>query len=88
MGIDPSIIDLHYRFAHHCNFGLTSAREALKYVFDLCYGLLANPVVKEMFSKYHEAIKSIMSPDYSEKFATHQKVLYIIQSQQRCPENS
>jgi hypothetical protein len=70
------------------NFGLTSTREALKYVFDMCYGFLGNPVVKEMFSKYHEAIKSIMSPDYSEKFATHQKVLYIIQSQQRCPENS
>jgi hypothetical protein len=68
------------------NFGLTSAREALKYVFDLCYGLLGNTVVKEMFSKYHEAIKSIMSPDYFEKFATHQKD--IIQSLQRCPETA
>jgi len=70
------------------NFGLTSTREAFKYVFDLCYGLLGNSVVKEMFREYHEAVKSILSPDYFETFATHQKVLYFIQSPQRCPENS
>ena len=57
------------------DFGYISATEALKYVFDLCYGLLESVPVKEMFNKYHEAIKSKLSPEYLEKFSSHQKHL-------------
>jgi hypothetical protein len=57
------------------DFGYISATEALKYVFDLCYGLLESVPVKEMFNKYHEAINSKLSPEYLEKFSSHQKHL-------------
>ena len=53
---------IHVRFDH------TSATDALKCFFDLCYNLLQVPDVKDMLSKYYEAIMDSLSPDCIEKF--------------------
>jgi hypothetical protein len=49
-------------------FDYTSATDALKCFFDLCYNLLQDPDVKNMFKKYYVAILHSLSPDCIEKF--------------------
>ncbi len=49
-------------------FDYTSATDALKCFFDLCYNLLQDQDVKNMFKKYYVAIMHSLSPDCIEKF--------------------
>ena len=45
-----------------------SATGALKCFFHLCYNLLQDPDVKEMFRQYYEAVKNTLSQDCLNKF--------------------
>ena len=49
-------------------FDYTSATDALKCCFNLCYNLLQDQHVKNMFNKYYVAIMHSLSPDCIEKF--------------------
>jgi hypothetical protein len=52
----------------YVRFDYTSATDALKCFFHLCYNLLQDPDVKEMFRQYYEAVKNTLSQDCLNKF--------------------